>query len=206
MLSDSLNREFGGAAVEEANRLLKGWMELPLSMVGRVWNTGNLPKRDRALDQSTQGRASHSRGLCGFSLSRSIQNGFHRVQIAKKHFPLLLIEARSIKGGELIGWHFVVCFWKTSDRGVRGLGMVKAFQVRGQRVRENRRRVGRKTDQRSEASQLNICQINKQMPTGRCISTLFPGCCFFFGWRPALSQALNDFRDRGCLAPRPHHL
>ncbi len=66
-------------------------------------NTSNLSKRDRALDQSTQGRASHPRSLCGFLLRCSIENGFHRVQIAKKDFPLLLIEVRIIKGGELTG-------------------------------------------------------------------------------------------------------
>ena len=186
--------------------MLKGWMELPCPMVGRVGNTGHLSKRDRALDQSTQGRAPHPRSLCRFLVSRSIQNGFYRVQIAKKELPLLLIKARIIKGGEPIGWLFVVFIWKTSDRGVRDLGMIKAFQMRGQRVREDRRRVRGKTDERSEAGQLNIRQIDEQMPTGRSISTPFPGGCFFFGWRPALSQPLDDFRDRGCLAPGPHHL
>jgi hypothetical protein len=181
-------------------------MELPFSMVGRMGNTGNLSKRDRALDQSTQGRAPHPRSLCCFPLSRSIQNGFHCVQIAKKDFPLLLIEVRIIKGGELIGRLSLVFFWKTSDRGARGLGTVKAFQVGGQRIRENRGRVGRKTDQRSEASQLNIRQINEQMPTGRCISTPFPNRCFFFRGPPAFPQALDDFLDCGCLAPGPHHL
>src|SRR2546426_286402 len=206
MLSDSLNREFGGTAVEEANRLLKGWMELPFSMVGRMGNTSNLSKRDRALDQSTQGRAPHPRSLCCFTLSCSIQNGFYCVQIAKKAFPLLLIEVRIIKSGELIRRFFIVFFWITSDRGARSFGTVKAFQAGGQRIRENRGRVGRKTDQRSEASQLNIRQITEQVPAGRCVSTPFPDRCFFFGWRPAFSQALDDFRDRGCLAPGPHHL
>ncbi len=193
MLRDSLNREFGGTAVEEANRLLKGWMELPFSMVGRMGNTGNLAKRDRALDQSTQGRAPHPRSLCSFLLSCSIQNGFHRVQIAKKDFPLLLIEVRIIKGGELAEWLSVVFFWKTSDRGVRGLGTLKALQMGRQRIRENRGRIGGKADQRSEASQLNIRQINEQVPTSRRVSTPFPNRCFSFGWRPAFSQALDDF-------------
>src|SRR5438309_1022919 len=113
MLGDGLNGEFGGAAVEEANRLLKGRMELPRPMVGRVGNTGHLSKRDRALDQPTQGRAPHPRRLCCFPVSCTIQNGFYRVEIAKKKLPLLLIKARIIKGGEPIGRLFIVFIWKT---------------------------------------------------------------------------------------------
>ena len=104
MLRDSLDGEFGGTAVEEANRLLKGGMELPRPMVGPMGNAGHLSKRDRALDQSTQGRAPHPRSLCCFLVSRSIQNGFDRMQIAKKDCPLLLVEVRIIKGGKLIEW------------------------------------------------------------------------------------------------------
>src|SRR5438270_10034458 len=126
MLGDGLNGEFGGTAVKEANRLRVSWMELPRPMVGRVGNTGHLSKRDRALDQSTQGRAPHPLSRRCFLVSRPIQNGFYRAQIAKKEFPLLLIKARIIKGGEPIGWLFVI--WKTSDRGVRDLAMIKAFQ------------------------------------------------------------------------------
>jgi hypothetical protein len=51
MFGNGLNRQFGWAAVEEANRLLKGWMEFPISMVGRTRNTGYLSKLDGALDQ-----------------------------------------------------------------------------------------------------------------------------------------------------------
>src|SRR5260370_41243201 len=115
-------------------------------MVGRLRNRGNLAKRDRRLDHSSQGRARQPRSLCSFLLRCSIQNGFHRVQIAKKDFPLLLIEVRIIKGGELAEWLSVVFFWKTSDRGVRGLGTVKDLQMGGQRIRENRGRVGGKED------------------------------------------------------------
>jgi hypothetical protein len=35
MLGDGLNGEFGGAAVEETNGLLEGWVELPRAMVMR---------------------------------------------------------------------------------------------------------------------------------------------------------------------------
>ena len=110
-------------------------MELPFSMVGRMGNTSNLSKRDRALDQSTQGRAPHPRSLCCFPLSCSIQNGFYGVQVAKKAFPLLLSEVCIIKSGELIRRFSIVFFWKTSDRGARSFGTVKAFQVGGQRKR-----------------------------------------------------------------------
>src|SRR5713226_9688088 len=99
MLSDSLNREFGGTAVEEANRLLKGWMELPFSMVGRMGNTSNLSKRDRALDQSTQGRAPHPRSLCCFTLSCSIQNGFYCVQLRRKRSLCFSVRCESSKVG-----------------------------------------------------------------------------------------------------------
>jgi rhodanese-related sulfurtransferase len=127
-------------------------------------------------------------------------------QIAAEQLAARGIEVRIIKGGELAEWLSVVFFWKTSDRGVRGLGTLKALQMGRQRIRENRGSVGGKADQRSEASQLNIRQINEQVPAGRRVSTPFPNRCFFFGWRPAFSQALDDFLARGCLAPGPHHL
>jgi hypothetical protein len=53
---------------------------------------------------------------------------------------------------------------------------------------------------------LDVRQIDQQMPTSGGIGTRFPDRSFFFGWRPAFSQALDDFLARGCLAPGPHHL
>src|SRR5260370_35849608 len=98
MLSNGTHREFRRTAVEEANGLLKGWMQLPFPTVGGLRNTGQLPKLYRALDEPSQGRASHTRSRCGFTDCRSVQDRFHRSQIAQKMFPLLFIEHRAIQG------------------------------------------------------------------------------------------------------------
>src|SRR5437588_7509151 len=100
MFGNGLNRQFGWSAVEKANRLLKGWMEFPISMVGRTRNAGYLSKLDGTSDQSAQSRVCHT-GLCSrFTEGRSIPDCFHRPQIAQKAFPLLFIQARSIKRGK----------------------------------------------------------------------------------------------------------
>ena len=78
MFSNGLDRQFGRAAVKEANRLLKGWMDFPFSMVGRTRNTGHLSKLDRTLDQAAQGRASHTGSRSRFTQSRSVLDCFHR--------------------------------------------------------------------------------------------------------------------------------
>jgi len=69
------------------------------------------------------------------------------MQIAKKDCPLLLVEVRIIKGGKLIEWLPVLFSRKASDRGVRGFSIFAAFQMRGERVRENWGRAGKKTDE-----------------------------------------------------------
>jgi hypothetical protein len=116
MFSDGLDRQFGRAAVQEANRLLKGWMEFPFSMVGRTRNTGHLSKLDRALEQAAQGRAPHTSRRCRFTDSRSIPDRFHRMHIAQKAFSLLFIQERIIKRGKQI-WLPIVFFWNTGMKG-----------------------------------------------------------------------------------------
>src|SRR6266700_4765204 len=102
MFGNGLNRQFGWAAVEEANRLLKGWMEFPISMVGRTRDARYLAKLNGTLDQSAQSRVCHT-GLCSrLTESRSIHDRIDSTQIAQKAFPLLFIQARSIKCGKLI--------------------------------------------------------------------------------------------------------
>src|SRR6266516_7992983 len=102
MLSDSSHGEFGRAAVEEANGLLKGWMQLPFPTVGGLRNTGQLPELYRALDEPSQGRTSHTRSRCCFTDCRSVQDRFHSSHMAQKLFPLLFIEERVIKGRKQI--------------------------------------------------------------------------------------------------------
>ena len=52
---------------EEANRVLKGGMQCPCSLVGRMGNTGYLSPLDGALDEPSQRRASHPLSRCGFT-------------------------------------------------------------------------------------------------------------------------------------------
>src|SRR5258708_8341558 len=81
--------------------------------------------------------------------------------------------------------------------------MMVVFQVRGQWIVKNGRGVRRKPDQRCQSSQLDICQIDQQMPTCGSISTPFPDRCFFFCWRPAFSQAFYYFLATSTLPPGP---
>ena len=76
MFSDGLDRQFGRAAVQEANCLLKGWMDFPFSMVGRTRNAGQLSKLDCTLDKAAQGRASHTGSR--FTESHSVLDCFYR--------------------------------------------------------------------------------------------------------------------------------
>src|SRR5215472_12433456 len=98
MLSNGTYREFRWAAVQEANSLLKSRMHVSFSMVRGVRNTGQLSKFDGTVDESAQSRASHTRSLGRFTQGRSVQDCFHRSQIAQKMVPLLFIKERVIKG------------------------------------------------------------------------------------------------------------
>src|SRR6266849_7158897 len=113
MLSNRLDRECGGTAVEEANRLLKGWMQFPCSLVGRMGNTGSLSKLDGALDESSQSRASHPLSRCCFTNGCAMQDRFHGSQIAQKMCALLCIKERVIKGGKRIGRFPIVFLCKS---------------------------------------------------------------------------------------------
>ena len=117
MFSNGLDRQFGRAAVQEANRLLEGWMDFPFSMVGRTGNTGHLSKLDRAQDQATQGRTPHTGRLRRFTERRSIPNRFHGAQVAQKASPLLFIQVRIIKRGKQICWFPIRIFWNTGVQG-----------------------------------------------------------------------------------------
>jgi len=88
-------------------------MELPFSMVGRMGNTSYLPKLDCALDESSQGRASHPRSLCCFTEGSSIQDRFHGSQIAQKMFSLFFSKQRVIKGGKRVGRFLILLLSKT---------------------------------------------------------------------------------------------
>src|SRR5258707_898 len=146
MLSNGTHREFRRTAVEEANGLLKGWMQLPFPTVGGLRNTGQLPKLYRALDEPSQGRASHTRSRCCFADGRSVQDRFHSSHIAQKMFPLLFIEERGIKGRKQIrrppSFFLLKVDWLGEELSLH----VAAFQIGGERIWKNRRGVGSKTN------------------------------------------------------------
>src|SRR5712691_11078775 len=82
--------------------------------------------------------------------------------------------------------------------------MGAAFPMGGQRIRKNRGRVGRKTDQRGQSSQLGIRQIDQQVPTCGSISTPFPDRRFFFRGPPAFPQAFDYAPRTQAASPQAH--
>src|SRR6266571_5351549 len=67
----------------------------------------------------------------------------------------------------------------------------------GQRIRKNRERVGRKTDQRGQSSQLGIRQIDQQVPACGSISTPLPDRRFFFRSRKNRERVGRKTDQRG---------
>src|SRR5947209_10515328 len=98
MLSNGTHREFRWAAVQEANSLLKSRMHVSFSMVRGVRDAGQLSKFDGTVDESAQSRASHTCRCRRFTEGYSVQDCFHRSQIAQKVLPLLFIQQRIIEG------------------------------------------------------------------------------------------------------------
>ena len=93
--------------------MLKGWMQFPCSVVGRMGDTGHLSKLDSPLYEPSQSRASHTGGGGGFTDGRSVQDRFHGPQIAQKMCSLLFLKERVIKGGKRIGRFFIFFLCKT---------------------------------------------------------------------------------------------